>query len=89
MRSLTFFTTFAAAKKEHIFGRFIRYFYSHIPLKQGLRQVFSRIKANRRITLRAYSIKTRIKTLFPVHRVLNHFCLLEHIPLKQENLQTN
>ncbi len=55
----------------------------HIPLEQGLR-----LESVERVpcvldTLRAYSIRTRIKTL-NTSSIIRNFCvLLEHIPLEQ------
>ena len=56
----------------------------HIPLKQGLRlPIIVILLLHLSMTQRAYSIKTRIKTMSIDFIALSVSVLREHIPLKQ------
>ena len=54
----------------------------HIPLKQGLRQIDLANSHRMSMTLRPYSIKTRIKTHVP------HICSLVQTPLRPYSIKT-
>ena len=58
------------------------YLREHIPLKQGLRRRIFLSSAVEHRPQRAYSTKTRIKTMFQILILVGDF-LREHIPLKQ------
>ena len=55
----------------------------HIPLEQGLRREGRTSCNNRSMSQRAYSIRTRIKTIFSFVDINTKILVREHIPLEQ------